>query len=55
MKNSRRSFLKNSTLAMVGASFLPKVVEAAMIAGKKEKSFIGIQLYSVRADMMKNP
>jgi sugar phosphate isomerase/epimerase len=55
MKNSRRSFLKNSTLAMVGASFLPKVVEAAVLAGTKEKSFIGIQLYSVRADMMKNP
>ena len=55
MKNSRRSFLKNSTLAMVGASFLPKVVEAAVFAGTKEKSFIGIQLYSVRADMMKNP
>ena len=55
MKNSRRSFLKNSTMAMVGASFLPKVVEAAVFAGTKEKSFIGIQLYSVRADMMKNP
>jgi sugar phosphate isomerase/epimerase len=55
MKNSRRSFLKNSTLAMVGASFLPKVVEAAVLAGTNEKSFIGIQLYSVRADMMKNP
>jgi sugar phosphate isomerase/epimerase len=55
MKNSRRSFLKNSTLAIVGASFLPRVVEASVLTSTKEKSLIGIQLYSVRDDMFKKP
>ena len=55
MKNSRRSFLKNSTLALVGAGFLPKVLQAATLAPAKPISLIGIQLYSVRADMYKQP
>ena len=55
MKNSRRSFLKNSTLALVGAGLLPKVLQAATLAPPKEISLIGIQLYSVRTDMYKQP
>jgi sugar phosphate isomerase/epimerase len=55
MKNSRRSFLKNSTMALVGAGLLPKVLQAANLAPTKKISLIGIQLYSVRADMAKKP
>ncbi len=55
MKNSRRSFLKNSTIALVGAGFLPKVLQAGTLAPSKKLSFIGIQLYSVRTDMHKQP
>jgi len=55
MKNSRRSFLKNSTMALVGAGLLPKVLQAAALAPAKKQSLIGIQLYSVRADMYKQP
>ena len=55
MKNSIRSFLKNSTIALVGAGFLPKVLQAGTLAPSKKLSFIGIQLYSVRTDMHKQP
>jgi sugar phosphate isomerase/epimerase len=55
MKNSRRSFLKNSTMALVGAGVLPKVLQAGALAPAKKISLIGIQLYSVRADMAKQP
>jgi sugar phosphate isomerase/epimerase len=55
MKNSRRSFLKNSTMAVMAGAFLPKVLQAATLAPAKKISLIGIQLYSVRADMYKQP
>jgi sugar phosphate isomerase/epimerase len=55
MKNSRRSFLKNSSMAIMAAGFLPRVVEAAAITAAKQQTLIGIQLYSVRDDMFKKP
>jgi sugar phosphate isomerase/epimerase len=55
MKNSRRSFLKNSTMAMMAAGLLPKVINAAALAPAKKPSLLGIQLYSVREDMFKKP
>jgi sugar phosphate isomerase/epimerase len=55
MKNSRRSFIKNSSMALIATGILPKVLEAAVYVGPKPKTLIGIQLYSVRDDMFKNP
>jgi sugar phosphate isomerase/epimerase len=51
MKTSRRTFLKSGTLAALGAAFLPKMVFAS--AG--QAATVGLQLYSVRDDMMKDP
>src|SRR4051812_24928637 len=51
MKTSRRSFLKNSSLMITGAMALGN--EA--FASKQEKQIVGIQLYTVRDDMKKDP
>jgi sugar phosphate isomerase/epimerase len=51
MKTSRRSFLKSSAMAAVGAAILPRSV----FSPGKEKGIIGLQLYSVRDDMEKDP
>jgi hypothetical protein len=51
MNNSRRNFLKMSTIAVAGAALKPRSVFAD--AGKKE--ILAIQLYSVRDDMQKDP
>lgn len=50
MNTSRRLFLKDSGLAIAGASFLPTFLKE-----KKENAILGIQLYSVREDMKKDP
>jgi sugar phosphate isomerase/epimerase len=51
MKISRRSFLKSGSLAIAGTTlFADRVVTAA-----QEKELLGIQLYSVRDDMVKDP
>ncbi len=51
MNNSRRTFLKNSALAIAGtAVFTNKIFAAA-----RGKEVTGIQLYSVRDDMTKDP
>ena len=42
-------------MALVGAGLLPKVIQAASLAPAKKISLIGIQLYSVRTDMFKQP
>ena len=55
MKNSRRSFLKNSSMAMMAAGLLPKVINAAALAPAKKPSLLGIHLFSVRGDMSKKP
>lgn len=51
MKSSRRSFVKNTALAFAATSLVPKL----LLAGNKRKEITGIQLYSVRADMIKDP
>jgi sugar phosphate isomerase/epimerase len=53
MKTSRRTFLKTGAMAAFSLAILPKSVFAS---GKsKQKGIVGLQLYSVRDDMMKNP
>jgi sugar phosphate isomerase/epimerase len=54
MKNSRRKFIQNASLAIMGASLQPSALwsNTNMVASK---NLIGVQLYSVRADMLKNP
>jgi len=54
MKNSRRKFIQNATLAIVGASLKPSALWSStnVVASK---NLIGVQLYSVRDDMYKKP
>lgn len=51
IKMKRRDFLKNSTLALAGSALLTD----SALAAKKQKYAVGVQLYSVREDMTKNP
>src|SRR5262245_56911423 len=53
MNNSRRSFIKRSTLALAGTSILSKISFAK--TGVAASELVGIQLYSVRDDMGKDP
>ena len=50
MKISRRTFIKNSSFTLAGASFIPSFINV-----KDSKVILGIQLYSVRDDMKKDP
>ena len=51
MNNSRRAFLINSSLVVAGTMAFGNEAFAA----KKKKQIVGIQLYSVRDDMKKDP
>ncbi|MEO6721452.1 MAG: sugar phosphate isomerase/epimerase [Ferruginibacter sp.] len=51
MNTSRRTFLKSSALTFAGAA----VFGSEIFAAKKSGEIMGIQLYSVRADMEKDP
>lgn len=51
MTNSRRNFIKTSALAAAGVMVAP----SGTFASEKAKNLIGVQLYSVRADMKANP
>ncbi|MEP6846603.1 MAG: sugar phosphate isomerase/epimerase family protein [Panacibacter sp.] len=51
MSTSRRSFLKKSTFAVAGAALFSNEIFAA----PKSKTLLGVQLYSVRDDMHKDP
>lgn len=51
MGHSRRTFLKNSALAITAAGILP----ASSFAAFKKKDIVGIQLYTVREEMKKDP
>ncbi len=53
MNNSRRSFLKKSAFVMAGSSLLSKISFANL--NTKDSELVGIQLYSVRDDMEKDP
>lgn len=51
MKTSRRTFIKTSAIAVIGTAVLPRSV----FAYGKQKGIIGLQLYSIRDDMSKDP
>ncbi len=51
MNPSRRSFIKTGSLAITGAALFPNRI----FAGPKPKTIMGIQLYSLREDMKKDP
>ena len=51
MKNSRRSFIRNSALAAAGVSLFQQNIFAAV----KKGELTGIQLYSVRTAMKADP
>lgn len=51
MKTSRRSFIKNSAVLLAGTSLLSNAAFAAV----KSSEIIGLQLYSVRDEMKKDP
>lgn len=53
MKTSRRTFVKSGAMAALAAAVYPGSLFAA---GKsKDNAMVGLQLYSVRDDMMKDP
>jgi sugar phosphate isomerase/epimerase len=51
MKTSRRTFIKTGTMAVIGSAILPPLV----IPPAAKKGIVGLQLYSVRAEMKKDP
>jgi len=51
MNTSRRSFIKNSAVLLAGTSLLSN----AAFAAAKPSEILGLQLYSVRDDMKKDP
>ncbi len=51
MHNSRRRFLRNSTYAMAGAALFSNNIFAAT----RSSTIVGVQLFSVRDDMQKDP
>lgn len=51
MKTSRRTFVKSGAMIALGAAILPRSVFAA----GTEKPVVGLQLYSIRDDMEKDP
>jgi sugar phosphate isomerase/epimerase len=51
MGNSRRTFLRNSALAVAATSVLP----ASAFISPSKKDYLGLQLYSVREAMGKDP
>ncbi len=51
MDKSRRKFLQNSAVLLAGTTLLSK----AALAAPKSSEIVGIQLYSVRDDMKKDP
>jgi sugar phosphate isomerase/epimerase len=52
MKTSRRTFIKAGAMAVIGTAVLPRSVFAS---SKKKKGIVGLQLYSIRDDMEKDP
>ena len=53
MKTSRRTFIKSGAVIALGTAVFPRSVFAA--SKNKKKKMVGIQLYSVRDDMDKDP
>jgi sugar phosphate isomerase/epimerase len=53
MQTSRRTFIKSGAMIALGAAIFPRTTMASVKPAKE--GMIGIQLYSVRDDMMKDP
>ena len=53
MKTSRRTFIKTGAMVIAGAALLKE--EAFAFPPRKKKSIVGLQLYSIRAEMSKDP
>lgn len=51
MKTSRRTFIRSGAIAFAAAALIPE----SAFAAKKQKGIIGVQLYSIRDDMSKDP
>lgn len=51
MNTSRRTFIKNSSITITGAAMLPHEI----LREKKHDVVLGLQLYTVRDDMKKDP
>jgi sugar phosphate isomerase/epimerase len=51
MPTSRRTFVKNSTMVIAGAALFSE----SLLTSRKNKTITGIQLYSIRDDMKKDP
>jgi sugar phosphate isomerase/epimerase len=51
MKTSRRTFVKAGTMAAIGTAILP----GSLFGSAKASGIVGLQLYSVRDDMSKDP
>ncbi|HEV8286605.1 MAG TPA: sugar phosphate isomerase/epimerase [Chitinophagaceae bacterium] len=51
MHSSRRKFIKDGTMALASVSLISK----SLFEAEKQKTITGIQLYSVRDDMKKDP
>jgi sugar phosphate isomerase/epimerase len=51
MRTSRRNFIKTGTVAIIGSAILPRHLYAA----PRTSGIVGLQLYSVRDDMLKDP
>src|SRR3569623_3460478 len=51
MDNSRRNFIKNTTIAVAGAALLSD----KLFAAPKKIERVGLQLYSIRDAMSKDP
>jgi sugar phosphate isomerase/epimerase len=52
MYTSRRTFIKNSSIAVAGSAILPGIIS---YEPKNEDHIVGIQLYTIRDDMEKDP
>ena len=53
MNHSRRSFLRNSAMGLGALAFASPALQA--LAAAKYKKLVGVQLYSVRDDMKRDP
>ncbi|MFM1837039.1 MAG: hypothetical protein RJA04_1727 [Bacteroidota bacterium] len=53
MNHSRRSFLRNSAMGIGALAFASPALQA--LAAAKYKKLVGVQLYSIREDMRKDP
>jgi sugar phosphate isomerase/epimerase len=51
MKTSRRNFVKTSAMVGLGTALFPR----STFAAQQKKGVVGLQLYSVRAEMTKDP